>query len=283
MRLIGQVVSVSLRPTSYFVSRISKDKLVRFPNSVIEEFSIQKNDLFEVEIKSRNIFVREIVLVTTIDHSNRVNCASEFYFIIRMQDVPTSIEAKIKVLRRIQRVFPKKKKVPEDEIPLPDLFPDAVIAKYDSTSIIIFHGNHIPIICPMKIHLPDFIHYLKNYYTDRVKIGSGWIITALTPEQADYYFETHNKLILNAKLDFELIYVKKSVEEREDEFLICKLYSYWETNAKISLSKDKIHILSSSSSQKRKLNEYGSLRISENRFLILELYLRLLKIIKAQN
>lgn len=135
----------------------------------------------------------------------------------------------------------------------------------------------------MLIHLPDLIHYFKCYYTDRVIVESGWIITASTSEQADYYFETHNKLILNAKLDFKLIYVKKSVDEREDEFLTCKLCSYWETNAKISLSKDKIHILSSSSSQKRKLNEYGSLRIKDNRFLILELYLRLLKLIKAQN
>lgn len=114
--LIGQVVSVSLRPTSYFVSRISKDKRVRFPNSVVEEFSIQKNDLFEVEIKTRDKFVREIVLVKTIDNSNRVNCASEFYFNVRMQDIPTSIEAKIKILREIQRVFPKEKKVTEDEI-----------------------------------------------------------------------------------------------------------------------------------------------------------------------
>ena len=281
--LIGQVVSVSLRPTSYFVSRISKDKRIRFPNSVVEEFSIQNNDLFEIEIKTRDTFVREIVLVTTIDNSNRVNCASEFYFIVRMQDIPTSIEAKIKVLRKIQRVFPKGKKVTEDEFFLPDLFPDAVIAKYDSTSIIIFHGNHVPIICPIKIHLPDLIHYFKCYYTDRVLVESGWIITASTPEQADYYIEIHNKLILNAKLDFELIYVKKSGDEHEDEFLTCELYSYWKINAKISLSKDKIHILSSSSSQKREWNEYGSLRIRENRFLILELYLRLLKVIKAQN
>jgi len=55
-----------------------------------------------------------------------------------------------------------------------------------------------------------------------------------------------------------------------------------QTNNKTGMEKYE-NILSSSSSQKRKLNEHGSLRISEKRFLILELYLRLLKIIKAQN
>jgi len=108
--LIGQVVSVSLRPTSYFVSRISKDKRIRFPNSVVEEFSIQNNDLFEIEIKTRDTFVREIVLVTTIDNSNRVNCASEFYFIVRMQDIPTSMRQKSKFYVKSKEFFLKGKR-----------------------------------------------------------------------------------------------------------------------------------------------------------------------------
>lgn len=287
-QLIGQTVHIQLQRSKYWQTTISADKRAYFPKAMVETLNIQKDELYEVELKVESQVFKEIVIVSTTDRSDDENRADEYSFTMRLQDVPTATAAKARIVKKITRILPDEEPSTEEQIYLPNLFPDAIMGKNDAQSMIIFLGRHVPIITPIRISLPDIIHYFGCYYADGTKRGHGWSINASTPEQARYYIKNYNSLNSQPKLAYQLTFTYKGGSKEESDDLRRKLMKAWQSKANIKLNEKDIFLRESSSKDKfegekhqLKYNPLGSLRIRDYRGLIMELHLRLLK--KAQS
>ena len=274
--LVGESVTCYIYQMEHFPVKISADKIVRLPNSVVEEYGIKENDLFEVEIIVDRAIFREVVLTNKNDKSNRSG-KDEFLFTFRLSDVPTSTEARIKLLNSIKRLPSElAEKDNYERFYLPKLFPNAIIGKVDENEMIIFLGNHVPIITPVEINLTEFIHYFGCFYADGTKTKPGWRNSASTPEQAVYFMEKLSQLIEDSQLKFDLTYTLKPSDKRSSEIIKNELIAYWGNKAKIKLSEDRIKIRKGKSDSVKKWNKYGSLSIRDGRTLITDLHLRLM-------
>ena len=273
-QLIGQNVTVIISPSEFFQRKISAYKSIRLPKSIVKIKGIKKFDIYEVEVEVYSRTYREIVLISVIDRSTRTS-ADEYYFTLRLTDVHKAKEAKVRLLRKIEKIDAYEKKNSKKEIFLPNLFPEAIIGKIDDRQMIIFDGNHTPIITPIIINIGEFIHYFGCYHADGTKSSFGWSINASTPEQAHYYILTYKKIVLNPKLSFELSYSKKPSNVENHLITTDILIKYWKKNASIQLKTDKIRIKEARSEKIKKWNPYGSIRIRDFRSIVLKLHLRI--------
>ncbi len=278
--LIGQRVAITLKPTEYFPAKISADKQVRILISIVECLNIKENEIYEVELNIQDKIFHEVILISKTNRSNR---ADEFYFTIRMQKIPTEKELKFKFNKKLEILTPNMDNSSEDIIYIQNLFHDGILGKLSSERMIIFLGNHLPIITPIKIKISNLIHYFGCYYADGTKSGWGWSISASTPEQAIYYVEKYKSIVLNSDINFQLTYTQRPSIKKNTQLIKKNLMRTWYQKTGIRISQDKIYILPSAINNPEDEikfpghNPIGSLRIIDNRGLIMKLYLKILK------
>ncbi len=274
--LISEEVNCYIYQMEHFPVKISADKIVRLPDSVVEEYEIKENDIFEVEAIVERAIFKEVVLITKIDRSNKSR-NDEFLLLFRLSDVPKSTDARIRILNSIDQL-PSELVEEEDyeTFYLPSIFPDAILGKVDENRMIIFKGNHVPIFTPIEVNLLELIHYFGCYYADGTKKGWAWRINASTPEQAVYYIGKYNELIYGNRLEYRLTYSKKPSDKRTKANTRSDLINYWKKNASINLIEDRIKLRETKHDNIRKWNKCGSLGIRDNRNLVMEVHLRIL-------
>ncbi|MHA2298722.1 MAG: AbrB/MazE/SpoVT family DNA-binding domain-containing protein [Candidatus Hodarchaeales archaeon] len=286
--LTGQKVKIILERTEYFPVKVNLDKRVRLPKSVVEKNGIEEGDIYEVELEVDGESIREMVIIITIDRSKDPNRADEYYFTVRMNAIPTSTKARVKILRKIEKILPTGEQGTGKTIYLANFFPKAIIGRVDERSMIIFQGNHVPIITPVQVDMNDLIHYFGLYYADGTKVGPGWSTGASTPEQAIYSIKKYESLILNGKLVYNVTFTGELDSEVKIGNIKRELKQSWKRQANIELESDKIYLRESVINKEneerdlyRKHNPIGSLRIRDNRGLVLELHRRFLEIIQS--
>ena len=283
--LIGQLVSLTLQSSKYFPTKISADKRIRLPKSVVECLVIKEKELYGVELNIYDKIFHEVVLITKIDRSSRT-ASDELYFTIRMQDIPTNTKVKVRMNNKLEQLTSDKNKSSEDKVYLPNLFPDGVIGKLNHEKMIVFLGNHKPVVTPIMVDVTNLIHYFGCYYADGTKSGYGWSINASTPEQAVKYITGYESFILQSNLIFQLTYTLRPSVKENAQRIKEKLMKIWREKADIEISPDNIYILQSSIqhiSEERypsKHSPIGSLRIRDNRGIVLILHLKLLSFIE---
>ncbi len=277
--LIGETVTCYIYQMDHFPVKLSADKIVRLPNSIVEEYEIEENDLFEVEVITKSGIFGEVVLITKIDRSNRSD-NDEYRLTLRLSDAPRSTDARIKLLKRVEKL---SSNIEEEEnyenFYLPTLFPDGIMGRLHENEMIIFLGNHVPTFAPIRINLLEFIHYFGCYYADGTRKGWAWRINASTPEQAVYYIDIYDKLVIGNKLVFELTYSKKPSDKRTKEQLKMDLVKYWKEKADVEIEEKRIKLRETKHDNVLKWNKCGSLGIRDNRNLVMEIHLRVMKAI----
>ncbi|MHA2363855.1 MAG: hypothetical protein ACXAC7_07840 [Candidatus Hodarchaeales archaeon] len=107
--LIGHHVQMFLQTTTYFPGKITPDRRLRLPNEIVKSYNLQQNDLYDVELNLNTQLIREIVIIKTVDRTNR-NRQNEYYFIIRLNSISPNIEVKAKIIQQIELLHPKKKR-----------------------------------------------------------------------------------------------------------------------------------------------------------------------------
>lgn len=274
--LIGKNVKVTIQRSDYIKGKISEDKRVRIPNDIVNLYSIKKGDIYEMELNVNEKKFKETVVITNIERKERYN--DEYYFTIRMQDLPIKIETQFKIVKKIKTINHDKNDKGKSNamINIPSLFTDAFLGKIAENKMIIFLGNHKPIITPINIEISDIVHYFGCYYADGTKKGYGWSISASTPEQAKYYIEIYNSIVVNNKLSFNLTYTQKNSDSREIYEIKNYLASYWK-NFGIEILHERIYIIKTDVDYSLKSNKYGSLRIRDYRSLVMKIHLRIMK------
>ena len=283
-QLIGKQVNVELKHTEYVPVTFSEITRVRIPNIIAERYNIQKDELYNIAIKTDQQEFQEIVIINTIDRHTR-NSADEQYFIIRMHELQGSTSGSMKIISKIEKMSLQESVTMKETIYIPNLFPEAVIGKIDSNKMIIFSGNHRPIITPINVNVVDIVHYFGCYYADGTKIGS-WSINGSTPEQVQYYMKVFSKLIINSDLDFRLVYTTSNFLDNANNI---KLYlqNKWQELANININLNNIYFHESTFNNKIKAhpptkhNSLGSVRLIDNRSLVLELHKKVLDGIEA--
>ncbi|MBY9001473.1 MAG: LAGLIDADG family homing endonuclease, partial [Candidatus Heimdallarchaeota archaeon] len=277
--LVGETVQCYIYMLEHFPVKLSMDKTIRLPNSIVEEYEIKENDLFEVEVLAEKGIFREIILINRTDRSNRSD-KDEYRFTLRLSDVPRSTETRMKFVKRVEKLNATKEENYENYY-LPQLFPDGIMGKVHENEMIIFLGNHIPIFTPIRINLLDFVHYFGGYYFDGTKKGWSWRINASTPEQAVYYTKKYGQLILGNQLVFRLIYSKKPSDKRTKTQIRKDLIDYWKEYASVDIKADNIKLRETKHNKVKKWNKYGTLDVNDNRNLVMEVHLRLLDAVEG--
>ncbi|OLS32984.1 MAG: hypothetical protein HeimAB125_03260 [Candidatus Heimdallarchaeota archaeon AB_125] len=272
--LIGETVTCYIYQMDHFPIWINKDKIIRLPNSIVKEYQIEESNLFEVEVITDKGIFGEVILITRVDRSNRSE-NDEYRLTLRLSDAPRSTEARIKLIKRVEKLPHSIEEENHENFYLPKLFPDGIMGKVHENEMIIFLGNHVPLFTPIRVNLLDFIHYFGCYYADGTKKGWAWRISASTPEQAVYYIEKYNQLICGNQLVFRVSYSKKPSDKRKKEQVKEDLIKYWKEHANVIVDK-KITIRNAKHDNVRKWNKCGTLDITDNRNLVMEIHLRIL-------
>lgn len=267
--LIGKKILISITETPCFSAKISEERAVIIPNGVVNEYKIQNNGLYEIEYEINGIKSRNYYQINETERSNRTN---EFKFVIR-DEIPSSTYAKFQIIRKLSK--PLTLDSNEINIPIGSIFSDANCGMIDENSIIIFDGKKKPIICTPNIPIEKIIHYIGCYYADGSKTGS-WSISASTPEQALYYKNSLSNIVKNLELSYELSYTKSINDLRSNSQLIEELTKFWFDRCGILINENRIRILHTSSDFSNKRNEFGSLRIRDQKGLVLDLHHKLM-------
>jgi hypothetical protein len=273
--LIRKRVEIMIKESEYFPAQISADKRIYLPYSYVVENEIKENELYEIEIVVDGLAFGEVVLISKTDRS-KISRRDEYIITIRLCAIPKKVRAKVKFIRKIKVLSPVKPPLPEEYFYIPSLFHGAIMGKIDPNEMIIFKGNHVPIITPITIKLEDYIHYFGCYYADGTKVGPGWSTSASTPEQAKYYIEKYNELIFNDVLDFGLTYSQKPSDKRKEEEVRKDLQEYWKREASIDIRRKRIKIRTTKHDNPLKWNRCGSLRICAYKTQVLDLHMGLL-------
>ncbi len=273
--LLRKKVEVMIEESEYFPAQISAEKRVYLPYSFIIANGISENELYEIEIVANGLAFGEVVIISKTDRL-KASRHDEYAVTIRLCAIPTKTRVKVKFTRKIEILSQSKPHLPEEYFYLPSLFHGAIIGKIDPNEMIIFKGNHVPIITPITIKLEDYIHYFGCYYADGTKVGPGWSTSASTPEQAKHYIEKYNELVFNDVLDFVISYSQKPSDMRTEEEVRKNLQEYWKREASINIKRKKIKIRATKHDDPLKWNKCGSLRICSYKTQVLDLHMGLL-------
>ncbi|MHA1419868.1 MAG: hypothetical protein ACTSPO_13200 [Candidatus Heimdallarchaeaceae archaeon] len=234
--LLRKKVEVMIEQSEYFPAQISADKRIYLPYSYVVENDIKENELYEIEIVVGGLAFGEVVLISKTDRSS-ASRQDEYTITIRLCAIPKKVRAKVKFIRKIKVLSSVTPPLPEEYFYLPSLFHGAIMGKIDPNEMIIFKGNHVPIITPITIKLEEYIHYFGCYYADGTKVGYGWSTSASTSEQAKYYIEKYNELVFNDILGFNLTYSQKPSDKRTEDEIRADLIEYWNEKAGINISR----------------------------------------------
>ena len=273
--LIGKTVTCYIYKMEHFPIIVNEDKIVGLPHSIVDEYKLKKDDMWEVEVLTSEGMFREVILISVTDRSNRSD-RNEYRFTLRLSAVPRLIEARAKFVRRIERLASELETQDYETFYLPNLFSDGILGKIHENEMIFFLGNHVPLFTPIRINLFELIHYFGCYYADGTKKGWSWRINASTPEQAKHYINKYNQLVLGNGLVYELTYTMKASDRRLERKVKKDLQQFWKERLNIDIAENRILVRKSKSKNIKKWNECGSLGIRDDRHLIMEIHLRMM-------
>lgn len=273
--LLGKDVKTCATCSEYFQSRIDEDKRIRIPYSIVDSHDLEHEHVWNAEIIiNEKSFVEPVLITVIARRSNKRR--NEYTILVRFHQIETSTDAKVRFLCRLETVAT----IPEKHTPglmyLPSLFSDATMAIMEPNCMVIFLGNHMPIVCPIRLPFDAIVHYMGCYFADGTKRGHGWSINASTAEQAEYYIQCYHSIIHNPKLVFGLVFSRFPSDLRCENDLRNELVSKWSSVDNVDLRFNRTHIRVCKSEAPRKWNENGSLRIRDNRHLVVLLHVCLL-------
>lgn len=298
---INEDYKINLTFDSKFISFFGKVKNYSglgfyIPAKIVQKYSLMTKN---VNIKTKKLEGFH----TTLGCDGRLYIPCKIGNKLKLRNkIPILVEGKIndKTIKKYSLVFVRKHKKKENEYMimmgpeyarLPGIFQikeitnsknllnkqiqslikDYIHTPIDKNKTIIFYGNRRPVIINNNLILSNFAHYLGCYFADGTKKGTSWAISASTFKQAKYFINSHNSIILNRNVKFDLTYT--CYDEFGDKSRLI-LKDKWKDNTGVII--DKIRHINSKVKTSENRNIYGSLRIKENKELTLLIYNKIL-------
>lgn len=276
-KLITSEICVSVFNTEYYSGRISSDKRVSIPLDIVKEMNIQPKDLYKVEFKIDNITYTEIVIINITDRYD--NRSDEYNFTVRMNEVSVSSDILVKITDKIKTISKSNTNIINGNIFSVSMFDDNSIIGDLGENILVFNGNHVPLIVKKYINIETYSHYFGCYYADGTKKANDFSINASTPEQAIYYLKIINEILFHHKRYFRLTYTVKPYDIRDEDTIKNNLISYWHEKANVLIESRNIKLIRTSSDKIRNWSPRGSLRIIVSLGLALQFHVNIMNLI----
>jgi len=260
-QLYKQKVNVKLKKEKGFHTKIRSDGGVYIPNS----YDVKHKDIILLKTEINGKEIKRYSKVRARDKYKTKELLAAFD--------PKS--ANKEAIIQIKSNFNKTKFRKSNQI-FNELLKGFDFAEVEKEKIVIFYGNRVSIIIKNNFKLKNLAYYLGCYFSDGIKKGNSWGISASTFEQANYFIKKHKEIIFDLKVNNSLTYTtnNKNLDKEKK-----RLIKDWFKNTELIIKDKNVRMLKTQTKYAPNRNEYGSALIKENRQLTQIFYNRLLALL----
>jgi bifunctional DNA-binding transcriptional regulator/antitoxin component of YhaV-PrlF toxin-antitoxin module len=254
-KLLGKEVEVEVEKVNGFYTKLGNDGRLYIPYEIASKLQLKQNELILIEGQVENITKAKLCKIKVREKNDK----KEYFCIFSSE------------LKNKSGLFVVKSKLPKQNLkePLRSILKDLNYGILNNHKIVILQHKSELYINP-QVELDDnLFYYFGSYFADGTKKNI-WAITASTFDQAKFYKEMHEKLILNPEYESSYISISLKKDKKVDLEEIKKL---WKKACGIEIKNIKTRIINENS---LKTHPYGSFVIRENRKVTLLYYQKLL-------
>jgi len=254
-KLLGKEIEFEVEKVNGFYTKLGNDGRLYLPYKIASKLQLKPNELILVEGQVENITKAKLCKIKVREKNNK----KEYFCIFSSE------------LKNKSGLFVIKNKLPKYSLkePLRSILKDLNYGILDDRKIVILQHKSELHINP-QIRLDDnLFYYLGCYFADGTRKNT-WAITASTFNQAKFYKEMHEKLILNPEYESSYISISLIKDKKVD---LEEIKNLWEKVCGIKVKSIRTRI---SNGDSPKTHLYGSLVIRDNRKVTLLYYQKLL-------
>ncbi len=241
-----------------FYSPVGTDGRVYIPNHIAEELKLATGDIILIEGAVNGSTKQKYCLVKVRDRNG-------------LKEYKITFDADLSKNSGVFRVEKKLQKNTNPGILAKNTLFD--YAQISTSKAILCLGMMRPVVVNVNFEISDMAYYLGAYFSDGIKKGFNWGITASTFEQARYYLEMHTKLVPNSNINTFLTFTSKSCAGGLKQ----SLAERWCRETGINVNHEQARFVETTTDFAPNRNQYGALTIRESRQLILRYYAYLIK------
>jgi hypothetical protein len=254
-KLLGKEVEFEVEKINGFYAKLGGDGRLYIPYDTASELQLKQNELILIKGQLENITETKLCKVKVREKNGK----KEYYCIFSSE------------LKNKSGLFAIKSKLPKYNFkePLRSILKGLNYGILDNRKIVIFQHKSKLYVNP-QVELDDnLFYYFGCYFADGTKKNT-WAITASTFNQAKFYKEMHEKLILNPEYEPSYISISLRKDKKVDLEEIKKL---WKKVCGIEVKSIRMRIINGNS---LKTHLHGSFVIRDNRKVTLLYYQKLL-------
>jgi bifunctional DNA-binding transcriptional regulator/antitoxin component of YhaV-PrlF toxin-antitoxin module len=254
-KLLGKEVEFEVEKVNGFYTKLGNDGRLYIPYEIASELQLKLNELVLIKGQIENLTKTKVCKIKVREKSGK----KEYYCIF-------SLEFKNK-----SGLFVIERKLSKHDLkePLKSIVKDLDYGILNNHKIVILQHKSELHINP-QIELDDnLFYYLGCYFADGTRKNT-WAITASTFNQAKFYKEMHERLILNPEYNSSYVSISLKKDQKVNLEEIKKL---WERECNIEVKSVRARTIIGNS---LKTHLYGSFVIRDNRRVTLLYYQRLL-------
>ena len=256
--LTNKSVQVEIEKIDGFYTSVGYDGIIYLPNHIAKNLGLRHNNILEIEGLINGVKEIKYPMVGVRVREK----TTEYYCLFDNQK--SGMSGIFKIIRRLE--------VDEN---LSNLLIRLHYGNIDQNTIVVYNGNHQPVIINKNIKLSNITHYLGCYFADGTKRGVNWGICASTFEQANYYHLMHQLLVKTSKIVPYISFTDTKNKEKSE--LTEYLRNIWISNVYFLPENLNVRIINSKCKPSLKTNKFGTLVLRENRQLTQIYYNRLLQ------
>jgi len=254
-KLLGKEIEFEAEKVNGFYTKLGNDGRLYLPYEIASKLQLKPNELILVEGQVENITKAKLCKIKVREKNNK----KEYFCIFSSE------------LKNKSGLFVIKNKLPKYSLkePLRSILKDLNYGILDTRKIVILQHKSELYINP-QIRLDDnLFYYIGCYFADGTRKNT-WAITASTFNQAKFYKEMHEKLILNPEYESSYISISLIKDKKVD---LEEIKNLWEKVCGIKVKSIRTRVINGYSP---KTHLYGSLVIRDNRKVTLLYYQKLL-------
>jgi hypothetical protein len=254
-KLLGKEIEFEVEKVNGFYAKLGNDGRLYLPYKIACKLQLKPNELILVEGQVENITKAKLCKIKVRKKNNK----KEYFCIFSSE------------LKNKSGLFVIKNKLPKYSLkePLRSILKDLNYGILDNRKIVILqHKSELHINPQIRLDY-NLFYYLGCYFADGTRKNT-WAITASTFNQAKFYKEMHEKLILNPEYESSYISISLIKDKKVD---LEKIKNLWEKVCGIKVKSIRTRINNGDSP---KTHLYGSLVIRDNRKVTLLYYQKLL-------
>ncbi len=258
-KLASKKIMLSVNKIDGFCSLVGRDGRIYLPNHIAESVNLSTNDIIFIKGGNGGKIREKYCQVQVRNRKGKKEYRVAFDPSFSMQLCTFSI------LRKLPR-----------EADCSDLIKcvtkDMNIAQLSCNESVLFSGNMWPVIINTNFNIKDIAYYLGAYFSDGLKKGFNWGITASTFEQARFYLDMHRRLFQKSNARAFLTFTTQNVNNKVKKDLARR----WNREVDIKVKAQQVRLVKTMTKEAGNRNEFGALTIREGRQLMLKYYLGLL-------